>query len=244
MGWGLHHRLLEFHSNVHCNLIAEDYMSIRLKPLTAAMVAGGLMAGAAAASAEISGNVALTTDYVWRGVSQTNEDPAVQGGLDFAHESGIYVGTWGSNVDFGSVEHMELDLYGGIAKEFGDWGIDVGFIRYMYFSDTNDIDFTELYAGVSYGPFSAKISNDFDNDNLYMEAGADFELASGFGIGLHIGKYDFDGGADYVDYSLGVSKEVGGVGLGLTYYATNGDGEDLFGEIADGRIVFTVSKSI
>jgi len=219
-------------------------MNFRVKHLTAAVVAGGLMAGATAASAEISANVAMTTDYVWRGVSQTNEDPAIQGGFDFAHDSGLYFGTWGSNVDFGSVEHMEMDLYGGMAKEFGDWSVDVGFIRYMYFSDDNDIDFTELYGSVGYGPFSVKISNDFDNDNLYVEAGADFELANGFGVSAHVGKYDFDSGDDYVDYSVGVSKEVAGLGLGLTYYATNGNGKDLFGDLADGRLVFSVSKSI
>jgi len=219
-------------------------MNFRMKHLSAAVVAGGLMAGATAASAEISANVAMTTDYVWRGVSQTNEDPAIQGGFDFSHESGLYFGTWGSNVDFGSVEHMEMDLYGGFAKEFGDWSVDVGAIRYMYFSDDNDVDFTEVYGSVAYGPFSVKISNDFDNSNLYLEAGADFELANGIGISAHVGKYDFDSGDDYVDYSIGVSKEVAGLGLGLTYYDTNGNGTDLFGDLADGRVVFSVSKSI
>jgi len=202
------------------------------------LLATGLAACSALAQAEFSANVAMTTDYVWRGVSQTNEDPAIQGGFDYAHSSGLYIGTWGSNVEFGGAEHMEMDLYGGWSGEFSGVGVDVGAIRYMYFDDTG-IDFTELYLGGSYGPFSAKVSNDFDNDNLYIEAGLEFGLPSDVTLALHVGNYNFDAGGDYTDYSIGVSKEIGGVGLDLSYYDTDADGP-----LSDGRVVFTVSKSM
>ena len=81
--------------------------------------------------AEISGNVALTTDYRFRGISQTTSDPAVQGGFDWSHDSGFYLGTWGSNVEFAG--SLELDYYGGFANNINDnIAYDVGFIYYDY----------------------------------------------------------------------------------------------------------------
>ena len=90
-----------------------------------------LTIGAVSASADdpISGNVALTTDYRFRGISQSDESPAIQGGFDFEHDSGFYLGAWGSSVDFdtngaGYDGCLELDLYGGFSNSFGDsdWG--------------------------------------------------------------------------------------------------------------------------
>jgi uncharacterized protein (TIGR02001 family) len=215
-------------------------MSNKMHTFSKTLIAASLVACSAAANAEFSANMALTTDYVWRGVSQTNEDPAIQGGIDYSHESGVYLGVWGSNVEFGGPEHMEFDVYGGWAGEFGDLGVDVGVINYGYFDNPNDVDFTEGYLGASYKFFSAKVSHDFDNDNTYVEAGLDFSLPNDFGLALHVGNYDFDGGGDYTDYSVGVSKEIGGFGFDLSYYDT--DLEDV--DIADGRVVFTVSKSM
>jgi len=214
------------------------------KLIATSLLAGGLAASAGVAEAGFSGNVALTTDYVWRGVSQTNEDPAIQGGFDYEHDSGFSVGVWGSNVDFGSVENLELDFYGSYSHSFGDLGASIGFIRYMYSDGGNDIDFTEFTAGLSYKWLSFDIANDFDNDNLYYSLGASFDLPQGFSVAATVGKYEFDSGDDYVHYSVGVSKEIGGFGFDLTYHDTNGNGTDLYGDIADGRLVFTVSKSL
>ena len=206
--------------------------------LTKTLLASSLAACAGLAQAEFSANVALTSDYVWRGVSQTNEDPAIQGGFDFSAKSGFYLGTWGSNVEFNDNAQMELDIYGGWSGEVGGIGVDVGIIRYTYI-DESSLNFTEFYLGASYGPFSAKISNDFDNDNLYYEAGLEFGLPEDATLALHIGRYDFDAGGDYTDYSIGVSKEFGGFGVDLSYYDT-----DLDGPLSDGRVVLTVSKSM
>jgi len=223
------------------------------KQLSAILVAGGLLCGMTsvhAAGVEASANVALTSDYVWRGVSQTNEDPAIQGGFDLNFGPGFSVGVWGSNVDFGDVENMELDLYGGWGTEFSSGvGLEVGFIHYHYFANDNNIDFDELYLGVSYGPVSAKVSYDPDNKNTYFELGVEHEFKDIATVSAHIGTYKFDsdfapGTDSYVDYSLGVSKEIGGFGFALTYYDTNGDGKAFGGQNADSRVVFTISKDI
>ena len=203
-------------------------------------LAGGLFAAATAAQAEFSANVALSTDYVWRGVSQTNEDPAISGGFDYNHDSGFYAGVWGSNVEFHSDAHIELDLYGGWAHDFGNgFGLDLGVIGYNYPSE-DDLNFQELYVGGSYKFVSAKYSYDPDNKNGYLEAAVDFEVGQGVNLGAHVGHYDFDQGDDYTDYKLAVSKELGGFGFELAYTDTDIDNSD----IADGRLVLSVSKSM
>src|SRR3546814_12414933 len=79
-------------------------------------------------------NVALGTDYVFRGISQTDEEPTVQGGFDWSHDSGIYLGIWGSNVDFddGDEAHLETDIYGGWKPTWNGFTFDVGGIYYLY----------------------------------------------------------------------------------------------------------------
>ena len=110
---------------------------------------------------EISGNFGLFSDYRFRGVSQTDKDPALQGGFDLNHKSGLYIGTWGSNVDdwaSTSGSGMEIDLYGGFTTEIGGLGLDVGMLRYMYPSNTANQNTTEWYVGASYSFLSYKFS--------------------------------------------------------------------------------------
>jgi len=188
------------------------------------------------ATAQISGNVALTTDYVWRGVSQNLEDPAIQGGFDYAHDSGFYAGVWGSSVDFQGPESTEVDVYGGWSTEFdGGFGIDVGFIEYLYFGGDNasDINFTEYYVGVSYAGFGVTYYiGDEGDDNIEVSYGYDFE--SGFSLGATYADFD-----SYEYFQAGISGEVGGIGLDLSYWDTEGlEGDPL----ADSRVVFTISK--
>ena len=104
-------------------------------------------------AAQVSANVALQSDYVWRGVSQNQEDPAIQGGFDYAHDSGFYAGVWGSSVDFQGPESTELDLYAGWSTEFeSGLGFDVGIIEYTYHGDegASDANFTEFYVCLLY----------------------------------------------------------------------------------------------
>ncbi len=210
--------------------------------LVAAMVAP-------AAHAEITANVTLTTDYVWRGVSQnTDESPALQGGFDYANESGFYVGAWGSNVNFGGTESLELDIYGGWGTELSNGvGLDFGVIRYSYHggSDSSDLDFTEFYAGASYAGFGFTYSvGDELGDQYELSYGYDFESVS---LAVAYGNYDVSGDSDDYDYySAGVSGSFGGksdIGWDVSYWGTSSDADVLFGnDIADDRIVLSISK--
>ena len=194
---------------------------------------------------EFSANVALTTDYVWRGFSQNNEDPAIQGGFDVAHSSGVYAGIWASNVDYNG-STIETDYYIGWAGETGPVSLDVGYIWYVYPGqdpNTTDVDFEEFYVGVSkdFDVFEAGLSFSYDDDN-----DADYWDLSGsvpvgdFSIAAHYGWYNFDNAADYEDWSIGASTELGGFGFDLTYTDTDVDNDPT----ADDRVIFTVSKSL
>jgi uncharacterized protein (TIGR02001 family) len=196
----------------------------------------------------VTGNVTLATDYVWRGISQTLEDPAIQGGFDWAPDDNWYVGVWGSNVDFAGPEHMELDVYGGWATELSSGlGIDIGFIQYLYFDDTADVDFNEIYAGLSHSGFSGTLSYDTDNKNTYLDAGYEYEFANGLTASAHVGNYDFDLGGGYTDYSIGLAASFAGLDYGLTYYDTDislaeaGDLDTL--ALTDGRVVLSIGRS-
>jgi uncharacterized protein (TIGR02001 family) len=109
-----------------------------------------------------AGSVALVSDYRFRGVSQTDEGMAIQGGISVSHESGFYVGTWGSNLagwgTFGG-SSMELDIYGGYAATIGAATVDVGLTWYMYPDGLDTTDFAEAYVKLSgdLGPVSGLV---------------------------------------------------------------------------------------
>ncbi|RLA00464.1 MAG: hypothetical protein DRQ47_09475 [Gammaproteobacteria bacterium] len=241
-----------------------------MKKLTTLALAGSLLAASSAAMAwesengahSITANVAMTSDYVWRGYSQTDEEMAIQGGFDYAHSSGIYIGTWASNIDFGSDASIEVDVYGGWATEFNGWGIDLGLLQYMYPSES-DLDFLEFYGSVSYSiatvgvAYSSDVYGSSDTGiyyNLGLDYGFDEGAASGLGLKAGVGYYDYDeevfGNPDVdsaVDYYVGAYYDIAGSGFvaDVTYYDTDSDGETLYGEnLADGRFVFTISKSM
>ena len=127
------------------------------------LIATALLASSSAALAEISANVTLASDYVFRGVSQTDNQMAIQGGFDWGHDSGFYVGTWASNVDsqfFGGATdpQIELDLYLGYANEFSNGlGYDLGYLRYQY-PGGGDFNTNELYGVLSYKGFSGSVN--------------------------------------------------------------------------------------
>lgn len=128
-----------------------------MKSRIAALLAAAIVAAPAAAqdapkAFTVSGSVGLVSDYRFRGVSQSDQNLAVQGGLTIAHESGLYIGTWGSNLagwgTFGGA-NMELDLIAGFKKTFGAATVDVGATWYMYPSGFDNTDFIEPYVKVS-----------------------------------------------------------------------------------------------
>jgi len=214
--------------------------------LALAMMAGAFTAPAALAEGEFSGNVALTTDYVWRGVSQNNENPAIQGGFDYANGA-FYAGTWASIVDFGGA-NMELDLYGGFAGETeGGLSWDVGVIGYIY-PDTDDLDFLEIYGGLgaSLGPVDVGgyLYIDPDNETAFVDFSAGFAASDALGFDATVSSY-VDGGDDfveeYVTFSVGATLATEYVDFDLRFWTNDAD---TIGDVADDRVVLTVSRSL
>lgn len=206
-----------------------------------AISAGVFATPAAMAEGEFSANVALTTDYVWRGISQNNENPAISGGFDYANGL-FYAGTWASNVATDGT--MELDFYGGIAGET-DSGLawDVGVITYIY-PDTDDLDFTEVYGGLGYefaGGFGVGgyVYYDFDNESTYVEGTASYGFTDELSVDASLGNYSFEGGGDYTNWSIGGTYAFDVVDVDLRYWDTDVDG---VAPVADERIVLTFSK--
>jgi hypothetical protein len=108
----------------------------------------------------VTSNIALTNAYFFRGLNYTRERPAVQGGFDISHSSGFYVGTWASNVasDAFPDANVEIDVYGGYAKQFGDFLVDAGVLQFIYPGGKN-ANTTELYIGTTWKWFNVKYSH-------------------------------------------------------------------------------------
>ena len=212
-------------------------------------------------------NVGLVTDYRFRGISQSRLKPALQGGIDFTHKSGFYLGAWGSTIkilkDFpGQDGPIELDFYGGYRSAFGESGVsyDIGLLRYQYPKEnfTPTVNTTELYGALTYGPATVKYSHSLGDETFgwgasknsyYLEAAATFDLGSGFSLTPHIGHQEIKGinnVASYTDYSLSLGKDFGVASLAVAYIKTTSDayiaptnGKNL----GKGGLVLTVSKT-
>lgn len=225
---------------------------MKTAPLIAVIALGGM---AATAQAEVSSTITVASDYDFRGISQTARDPALQASLDWSGESGLYVGAWASNVDFGDSD-VELDLLAGYRGSIGeDASFDVGVVQYLYLDTYKDLKFTEAYAGFGYKAVSAKVwyAWDFSNSGKsasYIEANAAIPMANDFTFNLHAGYSDGDfwGDDNYTDYSIGISKTVGNFALNLKWV----DGSDLaaFKNAPDdigsseSKVVFTVATTL
>ncbi len=253
---------------------------MKLKALSQAVIAASLVSGATLAQAEeekgfeIAGNIALVTDYRFRGVSQTDGGPAVQGGFDVEHKSGLYAGVWGSNIDFGpGVDaSMEIDYYVGIAGDITDKvSYDAGWIWYDYpQGDGNsggvaqNLDYYEWYAsvstmGVTLGmAYTPEFTADLNSYNYYY---VDYSvgLPQDISLDLHYGISDYDDSANGNggdgdngfgsehddDWSVGLSKDLFGVSFGLSWVDTN-IGKTACGGTnnCSGQVVFSISKSL
>ena len=237
------------------------------KKLLPAALVTTLFAGATAAQAEmeVSANVALTTDYKFRGISQSDESPALQGGFDLAFDNGMYVGTWASSVDFdtdgdGFDGSLELDYYLGWGGEITDSvGVDVGILYYSYPGDDGaDGDYLEFYGRVSVGDGTLGVaySDDYygETDTFYYLHGEySFALGENLSLDLHVGYNDLDedGGFlsdsqdSYIDYSVGLTTSFASVDLTLAVVGTDLDEEEVFGtDWGENSVVFTIAKSM
>ena len=188
----------------------------------------------------LSFNVSVTSDYRYRGISQTRLKPALQGGVDYAHSSGFYVGAWASTIkwisDGGGDADVEIDTYAGYKDEVGGGvTVDVGFLRYNY--PGNDLPVSantnELYGAVSFGPATLKYSHSISNlfgfadskNSSYLDLSATFDIGGGFSLTPHIGHQKVKNNSDfsYTDYSLTVNKDWSGFTFGAGFVATNTD---------------------
>jgi uncharacterized protein (TIGR02001 family) len=191
----------------------------------------------------LTANVTLASEYRFRGIDQTFGEPALQGGVDYAHASGLYVGNWNSNVNSGAGfphGNLEMDLYGGWKKAFGDFGLDVGAIYYMYPGTDPKIDNKEIYVGGTWKMVSLKyfhsLGDYFDvpdtKGSKYFDLAATFDLGSGWGVIGHFGVFKMKNLsiADYEDWKVGVTKDIGGWVFGAAYVDTNAEGDCAAGE--------------
>ena len=185
-------------------------------------------------AAEFESNVALSSDYIWRGMTQTAEEPAISGGFDIAGESGLYFGTWASNVEFGDGAALELDWYAGYASELDNgFSYDIGYLAYTYPGE-DSLDFEEIYVGFGYSYFGYTFSSGQDSapDN------SEISVALGeTGLGLTYGDYDEYGEYTIISYDLPVA--IAGLGVSLAW--TDFSAEDSSGLADEDTVVVTFS---
>ena len=210
-----------------------------IRAAAVATLAAGLIGLAAPASAQstvdVAWNVGVVSDYVFRGFSQTGEDPAIQGGVDLTSGS-FYAGAWASNVDFGDDTDAEVDLYGGYRTEAGGFALDFGVIGYLYVGEPDgaDYNYAEFKAAASraVGPatFGAAVyySPDFfgaDKEATYAEVNAAFSPAPKWTVSGALGKQWLDVSDDYTTWNVGVGYALTDkVGLDVRYHDTDVDG--------------------
>jgi uncharacterized protein (TIGR02001 family) len=219
-----------------------------MKFLKTAICATAIMCGANAMAegvpgVEVSGNVALGSEYFSRGYDESRGE-ALSGGFDIAFDNGLYAGTWGSTVDSStSAGGIELDYYLGFGGSLSeDLTYDVGYIFYGYPNDIAN-DFEELYGSISYGDVTVGFvtsSDWFAGTGSYDYVYADYgmSLNEDYSLGFHYGTSS--GADDYDDYAISLSTEAVGLGFDLSWIST----DIAAGGYADNEFVLTVSRSM
>ena len=214
---------------------------------------------------EVSANVAMVSEYRFRGVDLSGGEIAIQGGVDVALPAGFYVGTWASSLDEQTVGYgsTELDIYGGWGGEFGNVSTDVGVIVYIYpDAGAGDFDYVEFYGsvGVGLGPADVSVGIAYAPDQDSLGGTDNFYIYSDVGVGIpktpvslsaHVGYTDgfltFTTDSEAIDWSLGAEVAIEGTPLsvGVAYIGVEGDGIiDPGGVFTDDAVVFTLSASI
>jgi len=218
------------------------------KNITSRVLLGAsVLALSGLAQAELTANVGVTSNYVFRGETQTDDGFAVQGGVDFTHASGIYAGIWGSNVEdsFVNDKGFEYDLYAGYNFKVNEKvAFDIGFITYQYTGTDTFTESNEIFFGASFYGFSATYydgSPDTGPDYSYVDLKYTLALPQEFNVHLHYGNKDSDNSTfDAEDASVGVSKEIAGLDLSLTWTTIDYDSSSFSDE---NELFVTVTKS-
>ena len=191
------------------------------------------------AHAELTANIALTTNYKFRGQDQDASrsralKPALQGGFDYSFgDSGFYVGNWNSTVDWLPGNSLETDFYGGYKFKAAEVDWDVGALTYVYSGNSHG-NTTELYGAGTYGPFTAKYSHSVTNlfgfddskNSSYLDLSANIDLGNGWSVVPHVGRQWVRHNSDYsyTDYALTLNKDFGnGLSASAAFVGTNAD---------------------
>jgi uncharacterized protein (TIGR02001 family) len=231
-----------------------------------AILGGAVILGSvySAHAVEVAGNVTIASDYSFRGVSQTDRDPAIQGGFDVAFDSGFYLGTWGSNISGFDDTSMEWDLYGGYAGEINEsTGYDFRYIRYEYPGNGDTYDYNEYHAMLKWNDFVFGIAYSeeyfaiddvtwwYPNVGYTLGLPADASLAFKVGYSMTDDNDEGDwvasfGDEEVLDWSVMYSIPVAGVSLNVGVVGTDVDDDDCFGgsKICETRAIVSVSKSM
>jgi uncharacterized protein (TIGR02001 family) len=220
--------------------------------LASALAAAAALPGLASAQDKspytVTGNMGIFTDYRFRGISQTFDQPAIQGGIDYSHTSGFYLGNWNSNVNglFFPDGSIEMDFYGGYKKGFGDVTLDVGLLQYYYPGakiGTEKLDTLEAYVGVAWKWLTAKYSittGDYfglsastsgactgsdSKGSGYLDVSAAYEIMPKLTLVGHYGNQSIKDCSplEYSDYKIGLTYDMNGWLLGAAYIDTDAD---------------------
>ncbi|OZI19942.1 hypothetical protein CAL26_20515 [Bordetella genomosp. 9] len=241
-------------------------------PAARAQSAAGDQAGGnqAAAPYSLTANVTLASQYRYRGLMQTDNKPAIQGGFDFSHQSGFYIGNWNSNISWLSDSNsdvsapVEMDFYGGYRGTFTqDVPFDFGALKYYYPGDYpsgfTSPDTTELYGSIGYRTttfkYSYAVSNLFgfakSKGSQYFDLSGNYDLGVwGLTLNTHVG-YQYVRNVDhasYYDWKLGLTKDLGqGLGVSVAYIDTNAH-RDVYTNAQDrfmgrGTVVASITKT-
>ncbi|ABM40417.1 conserved hypothetical protein [Acidovorax sp. JS42] len=238
-----------------------------LKTLTLAFAA---VAAPGLASAQLTANVSLTSNYKFRGQDQDVNrikavNPAIQGGFDYSFgDSGFYVGNWNSSVDWLSGNSIEADFYGGYKFKAGEVDLDVGALTYVYPGNTSG-NTTELYGAATYGPFTAKYSHTVSKDYFgwagaktssnrgrntgYLNLAFAQEVAPSVTLKASVGYTRFAsdikdlGVPNYVDYSVGGAYDFG-AGLSLSAAVAGANKKGFFGDANKARLIVSLTKTL
>ncbi|MEC8882961.1 MAG: TorF family putative porin [Pseudomonadota bacterium] len=216
-----------------------------------------------------SANISYVSQYLFRGIQQSNENMAIQGGFDVSHSSGLYLGTWSSNVLFAdaigagttSSTSIENNLYGGFAKDIGKFSLDMGGIYYLYPDATSSLDynFGELYASLSTEISTVSLSTGINVSNefyaksgraVYGNASISVPVADSLTLSAAIGRqyierpsvYGVD--SNYYDYSAGLEYAFNDTYAAGLSFVDNSFSEDEAGYVDGWRVVASLSASI
>ena len=229
-----------------------------------------LVAAGIASANEFSGNVALSSDYRFRGISQIDRSPAISGGFDYALESGWYVGTWASNVGTWSKGAIEMDFYGGYGFDLAEGvGADIGILYYGYPKDgaSPDLDYVEVYGSIAFGDVTvgANYSPDYfaETDSFwYLYGDYEFGISETLSVGVHLGYNAFAdedafasfmgddpavlGEDGYLDYSVSLNAALSMLDFSLAVIGTDLDEDQCFAgsDLCEAALVASISKSL